>query len=106
MKDEFLTEWIRRLAKSYGISYRAFCLRVLELDEMGMIYLNDYPGEKTLALLCKGTGQTVDDLREMTFPARWRQLKEGYAEHRSECLALYVKILKYAGIQSEWVLYE
>lgn len=79
---------------------------MLELDEMGMIYLNDYPDETTLELLCKGTGQTVDHLREMTFPARWRQLKEGYTEHRSEYFGLYVKILKYAGIQNEWILYE
>jgi hypothetical protein len=103
-EDEFLSEWIRRIAKSYGISYRVFCLRVLKLNDSEIMYMNDDPSEKALDILSKGTGQPIEVLREMTVPARCRQMQKGFEEGRSEYVMLYAKIAKYFGKENEWLL--
>lgn len=63
---DLLTRWVRKIAQEYGMSYHVFCQRVLNLSREEADRLNESPSEETLKILAKGSGQTVERLREMT----------------------------------------
>ncbi|WP_414697039.1 TniQ family protein [Oligoflexus sp.] len=71
--DELLSEWIRRIAESYGISSRIFYQKVLYLSRDEITQIDRKPGDKALEILSKGTRQPIERLREMTLPARTRR---------------------------------
>lgn len=64
---DLLTRWVRKIAQEYGIPYHVFCQRVLNLSREEADRLNESPKEETLQILAKGSGQTLDRLREMTW---------------------------------------
>lgn len=103
-EDDFLSDWVRRIAKSYGMTYRVFCLRVLKLDDNGIMYLDDDPSDPALEILSKGTGQPIEVLRGMTMPARCRQIRDAADREEPEILALYTKIARYFGKEGQWLL--
>jgi hypothetical protein len=63
---DLLTRWVRNIAQEYGLSYHAFCHRVLNLSREEADQLNENPSDKTLQILAKGSGQPLERLREMT----------------------------------------
>ncbi|HET9239232.1 MAG TPA: TniQ family protein [Oligoflexus sp.] len=67
---ELLSQWIRRIAKVYGVSYYDFCQRVLGLDRIERLHLDYQPSEKTLDILSKGTRQPIELLRERNVTAQ------------------------------------
>jgi hypothetical protein len=75
-KTEFLSQWIRRVAKCYGVAYPVFCRKVLHLDGDEIRNLDRQPSAKTLEILSKGTRQPIERLRELAFPEDWLHLEQ------------------------------
>lgn len=73
---ELLSQWIRRIASVYGVSYYDFCQRVLGLGRIERLHLDYEPGEKTLETLSKGTRQPIELLRERNVPAQSRMMEK------------------------------
>lgn len=90
--DELLSEWIRRIAKSYGISSRVFYQKVLNLNGDEIAQIDRKPGDKTLEVLSNGTRQPIERLREMTLPARSRRRLAALEAGDPEMVALNAKI--------------
>jgi len=90
--DEILSEWIRRIAKSYGISSRVFYQKVLNMSRDEITQIDRKPSDKTLEVLSKGTRQPIERLREMTLPARSRRRMAALEAGDPEMVALHAKI--------------
>lgn len=73
---DLLTRWVRQIAREYGVSYHAFCQRVLNLGRTEADLLNDDPSEETLQILAMGSGQTLERLRQMTWAGMIKRRNE------------------------------
>lgn len=90
--DELLSEWIRRIAKAYGISSTIFYKKVLKLSRDEITQIDRTPGDKTLEILSKCTRQPIERLEEMTLPARLRRRMAALETGDPEMVALNEKI--------------
>lgn len=98
--DELLSDWIGRIAASYGVSYQIFCQRVLCLSRDEMLDLDDKPCRKALEILSKGTGQSIDWLSEMTVAGRRLRAHEALQQRQrrlQEIRDLFEAIRKRSG---------
>jgi hypothetical protein len=90
--DELLSAWIRRIAKSYGISSRIFYQKVLNMSRDEISQIDRKPSDRTLETLSKGTRQPIERLQEMTLPARLRRRMAALEAGDPEMVAIYAKI--------------
>lgn len=100
---DLLTRWVRKIAQEYGISFHTFCQRVLNISREQADRLNEDPSEETLQTLAKGTGLTLERLREMTrtgmIKKRHEMIEQAYREDPEEIESMIARmhdgVLKY-----------
>lgn len=74
---ETLERYVRRLAESYGIGYKHFCLRALGIpaDDSQARQFRE-PTPELLQRLSDGTGIPVSVLEQMTWQRIWNRLMD------------------------------
>ena len=74
---ESLETYVRRLAVCYGVRYETFCWRALGIPTADSpAHSFREPVHGVLQRLSEGVGIPVEQLEQMTFERRWKQLMD------------------------------